>query len=320
MKLRQLHYFHEVIKQDFNVSAAAKALYTSQPGISRQLQELADELGVDLFRYQGKRLIGLTEPGREIAAIADKVLQDVARIRQVADAHAVGQRGGLVVVATRHAAEHRLHDAMIRFRERMPALPVRISEEDPVTASTMLRTGDAHVGVLSEPPERHPDLVYFPIEQWRLLLVVPQDHDLCRQRDITLELLAGCTICSYERRATSRHVIDEAFRRRELEPAIPFALGSSATILQYVESGAGIGIIGESAFDPASYPTLKGLDVKHLFRPLTTDIVLLRKATPPTHVYEFMRILDPSLTQTLIEEAKKGPGPLDKRSGSPVGK
>jgi len=306
VKLRQLLYFHEVIKQDFNISAAAKALYTSQPGMSRQLQDLAEELGVDLFRYQGKRLVGLTEPGQEIADLAANVLRDVKQIRQVADAHVAGQRGGLLVVATRHVAGNRLREAMIGLRRQLPSLAVRVCEEDPVTATRMLMAGDADLGVLSEPPERHPDLLYFPLEEWRLILVAPHEHAICGRPEVRLEDLADEPLCSYERTATSRRIIDEAFASLGLEPPVSFALSSSAMILEYVASGAGIGIVGESAFDPASHPGLCGIDAAHLFRPLTTDIVLPRKAKLHHFLYRFVRLLAPSVTRATIEEARQG--------------
>jgi len=304
VKLRQLVYFHEVIRQDFNISAAAKALFTSQPGMSRQLQDLAEELGVDLFRYQGKRLVGLTEPGQEIADLAANVLRDVKRIRQVADAHVAGQRGGLLIVATRHVADNRLRQAMIALRRRLPTLTVRVCEEDPIAATNMLIAGEADLGVLSEPPERRPELLYLPVEEWRLILVAPQDHDICQRPEVRLEDLAAEPLCSYERTATSRQIIDEAFRGHGIDSPVTFALSSSAMILEYVENGAGIGVIGESAFDASAHPTLRQVAATHLFRPLTTDVVLPRKAKLHHFIYRFVRLLAPSITRAMIEEAR----------------
>ncbi|MBK1701751.1 LysR substrate-binding domain-containing protein [Thiococcus pfennigii] len=301
MKLRQLVYFNQVIQQDFNVSAAAKALHTSQPGVSRQLQYLADELGVDLFEHQGKRLVGLTAPGREIAELVADILCRVQRISEVAGVHAAGQRGDLIVVASRHAAGRHLHEAIIRFHDERPALGVRVSEEDPLQALAMVTNGEADLGVLTEPTERHADLICIPIEEWRLVLVAPRDHPLCWLGAITLEALAGHPLCTYERTAASRRVIDEAFRREGLSAPIAFALGSSDLILQYVERGAGAGIIGESAFDASEHPNLVGLDVSHLFRPLTTNVVLRRSPHPSDQVCRFVRLLAPSFDATRLD-------------------
>lgn len=303
VKLRQLVYFHEVIQQDFNISAAAKALFTSQPGVSRQLHDLADELGVDLFRHQGKRLTGLTDSGREIAVLAATIIHDVNRIDEVADAHVAGKRGGLVIVASRHAASSFLRDAMVRFQDESPALKVRVFEEEPCNAFTMLRTGDADVGILSEPSDRDPDLLYFPIETWRLLLVVPQDHPLANGTDVTLKMLEHYPLCCYERTSSSRQIVEDAFRKIGIETAITHALGSSAMILQYVESGIGIGIVGEASFVPENHPNLRGIDIEHLFRSMTTDLVLPRKSRLPRSVYAFLNVLAPALDRTMIETA-----------------
>lgn len=304
LKLRQLVYFNAVVRHGFNISEAAKALFTSQPNVSRQLQELAEELGVDLFQHQGKRLTGLTNAGREIDELVADVLHDIERIRDVADAHATGQRGDLVVVATRHVAATRLHTAIIRFRNEMPALEVRICEEEPRYAVKMLRSGEAHLGILAELAERHADLMYLPIDEWRLTLVAPEDHAICAADQVTLETLASYSLCAYERTAISRQVVDEAFRDAGIDDPIAFSLGSSETILQYVTEGAGIGLVGEAAFDPARHPGLRKIDISHLFRSMTTDIVLPRHTRPPRYIYRFLRTLDLSLDTRIIEEVQ----------------
>lgn len=303
MKLRRLVYFNEVIDQDFNISAAAQALFTSQPGVSRQLQALADELGVDLFTHHGKRLIGLTEPGQEIAVLVARVIRDVQRIEEVADTHANAKRGGLVVVATRHAASHRLRDAMMLFCEAMPALRVRVLEEEPRSAAAMLRAGDADIGILSESPERDPELLYFPIETWRLLLVVPKDHPLNGGTEVSLETLGRYPICCYERTANSRQIVDAAFRAAGMDAPIAHALGNSAMILKYVERGIGVGIVGEASFDPESHPKLRGIGVEYLFRSMTTDVVLPRKTRLRKSVCGFLDVLAPDLSCVMIANA-----------------
>jgi DNA-binding transcriptional LysR family regulator len=303
VKLRQLVYFNEVIDQDFNISAAAQALFTSQPGVSRQLQALADELGVDLFTHHGKRLVGLTEPGQEIAVLVARVIRDVQRIEEVADSHVNAERGGLVVVATRHAASNRLRDTLMRFCETMPALKVRVFEEEPGSASAMLRAGSADIGILSESPERDPELLYFPIETWRLLLVVPKDHALNRGTEVSLETIARYQICSYERTAHSRRIVEDAFRVAGMTAPIAHALGSSAPILQYVERGIGIGIVGEASFEQESHPNLRGIDVDHLFRSMTTDVVLPRKSRLRKSVCGFLDVLAPDLSCVMIANA-----------------
>lgn len=309
MKLRQLAYFHEVIRQDFNISLAAKALFTSQPGVSRQLQALAAELGVELFRYRGKRLIGLTPAGAEIAALAESMIRDASRIKEIAHGYSAGEQGVLTIVATRHAAATRLQEAMVQNQTAVPPLRVRVCEEEPGLAVAKLRSGEASLGVLTEPPERHPDLLYFPIEQWSLLLVVPRDHPIAGLPQATFEALARYPCCSYEDSARSRQVLEEAFRVAGLASPVVFSLGSSEKILDYVEAGVGTGILGATAFAPERHPNLLAMDVGHLFRPLVTDLVLPRRARLSKEAFRLVRYLDPTLTWERIEEARLGQDP-----------
>ncbi|EGV16392.1 LysR substrate-binding domain-containing protein [Thiocapsa marina] len=303
MKLRQLEYFHEVIEQDFNISAAAKRLYTSQPGVSRQLIELADELGVELFLHEGKRLVGLTRAGMEIAEIAARMLIDVRRIHEIGRSLATDRHDCLKVVANRHAAHNLLHHAMVDFREMMPGIEVDVSEENTLQATAMLRIGQADLGLLAEAPDQDPDLLYFPIEEWRLLLVVPREHPLAGLPTVGLEDLAHYSVGSYDNAAQSRFVIDEAFAGAGLHSPVNISFASSHMILQFVNSKIGIAIVAESAFSADDYPELLGLDVTHLFRPLTTDLVLPRRTSPPRDVFNFLSILAPQITPTTIGEA-----------------
>jgi DNA-binding transcriptional LysR family regulator len=303
LKIRQLEYFREVIEQDFNISAAAKTLHTSQPAVSRQLIDLADELGVELFLHEGKRLVGLTPAGMEIAEIVERVLIGVRRMHEIGQSRARDRHDRLKVVANRHAAHHLLHHAVVDFRDMMPDVDVTVSEENTIEATAMLRIGQADLGLLAEAPSQDPDLLYFPIEEWRLLLVVPRDHPLRRMATIGLGDLAQYSVCSYDSAAQSRFVIDQAFAQAGLACPVNISFASSHMILQFVNSKIGIAIVAESAFSDVEYPALVGLDVTHLFRPLTTDLVLPRRASPPRHVFNFLSVLAPQITPTTIGDA-----------------
>lgn len=295
MKLRQLVYLQEVVQQSFNVSNAANALFTSQSGVSRQLQDLAEELGVELFRRQGKRLIGLTTAGEEIVAVAAEVLRATQRIKKIADTHRDGQRWELMIVATRHALAARLHDAIVRCRQELPALQVQVTQEDPSKAYAMLRAGDADLGFVSEPVKPLTDLAYFPLAEWQLLLVVPQGHPLGTLPQVTLEAIAGYPCCSFERASLSRQVLDQTFESAGLKSPIAFSLTSTASILQYVETGVGLGFVGEVSFMGAYHPNLQPIDVGHLFRSLTSGVVLPRNHPLSDPVRSFVQILAPHL-------------------------
>ncbi|WP_295451032.1 LysR substrate-binding domain-containing protein [uncultured Thiodictyon sp.] len=309
MKLRQLVYLNEVVHQDCNISAAAKALYTSQPGISRQLQDLGAELGLEIFQRQGKRLIGLTQPGLEIAAVAAQVMANIKHIRKIAAAHGSGQSSRLVVVASRYAVATRVHDAVVRCRTELPGLHFQISEEEPGAATAMLRCGEADLGVFVESATRYPDLAYFPLEEWRLILVIPRDHPIGALPRVTLKALAGYPCCSYNRSARTRQVLDEAFASARLESPITVSLGSSAEILNYVATGIGIGLVGEAAFDPAHYPDLRPVDLGHLIRPLTTNLGLRHAALQSQAVRAFVQVIDPTLSLDRPEPAQGSAAP-----------
>lgn len=295
MKLRQLIYFHEVIAHSFNVSAAANSLFTSQSGISRQLQELNNELGVDLFRHHGKRLIGLTSVGEEIAVVVADIIRDVQRIKKIVDDYHDGECGELLIVATRHALAAKLHAAIVRCRKELPALRLRINQEEPEIAFAMLQEGRADLGFVSEPPESYADLAYFPLSVWKIILVIPKDHPIGHLPVVNLDAFVGYTCCSFERSARSRQVIDEAFESAGLRSPITFSLASSADILQYVQDGVAIGFIGETSFMPDFHPNLRSIDVSHLFRSLTSGLVVSHKTQCFNVVRSFVQLIDPDL-------------------------
>ncbi len=295
MKLRQLVYLHEVVQQSFNISAAANSLFTSQSGVSRQLQELSQELGVELFTHHGRRLLGLTEVGKEIAEATGEALRITKRIKQIADTHRLGESGALRIVASRHAMASNLHQAIVRCRQELPGLQVEISQEEPTVALELLRGGRADLGLLTEPTEPLQDLVYCPLAEWRLQLVVPVGHPCTELPDLSLKALATYPCCSFERSARTRQIIDETFERAGVKSPIAFSLDSTPSILDYVQSGLAIGFVVEDSFQLAHYPGLQILDVHHLFHPLTTGIVLPRKVRITHGLRNFVSHLAPHL-------------------------
>ena len=295
MKLRQLIYFHEVIAHSFNVSAAANTLFTSQSGISRQLHELNNELGVELFRHHGKRLIGLTSVGEEIAVVVADIIRDVQRIKKIVDDDRNGECSELLIVSTRHAFGVELRAAIVRCRKECPSLCLRIDQEEPEIAYAMLRTGRSDLGFVLEPPENYADLAYFPLADWKINLVIPKDHPIGHLPVVNLDALVGYTCCACERTARSRQVIDEAFESAGLKSPIAFSMADSVDILQYVEEGVAIGLVGAASFIPDRYPSLRSIDVSHLFRSLTSGLVVSHKTRCLHLVQSFVQLIDPDL-------------------------
>ncbi|MCF7984023.1 MAG: LysR family transcriptional regulator [Thiohalocapsa sp.] len=295
-----------MIEEGFSVSAAANALYTSQSGVSKQLIALADELGVDLFRHEGKRLVGLTEPGERIAPIASRILLDAQRIRDIAGRHAQLQTAQLAIAASRHAATHLLHDAMIRFRAIAPDMRLRVSEEEPGRALALVASGDMDIGIVPGPARGDANLAYFPIEHWLLAAVVPEGHPLLAAEPVTLRELAEWPICCYERGSASRQVVDDAFRRQGLPSPVSFELASSNRILDYVATGAGVGIVARMAFELTDHRCLRALDIGDVLPRLTTSAVLRRGLPVRTPVCDFLAELIPDLDRETVERALQG--------------
>jgi len=291
MTLRQLLFFHEVVRHGLNVSDAAEALYTAQSGVSKQLHALRDELGVELFRREGKRLIGLTDAGREVEAIAARMLRDAEAIRDIGRAAQKEAAARLTIVSTRYAASTKVRNAVLQFQRQQPRITLRVLEEAPEDACRMVVSGEVQLGVVPEAHVAGKQLRAMLLERWQLAVIVPGGHWLLEQSELTLELLAECPIGCYERSAASRRQVDAAFIQAGLLPPIVFELASSNDILEYVASGACVGILAESAFDASLHPGLRRLPAEHLFPPLTTSIVVSRHGTPSRPASDFIDLL-----------------------------
>jgi len=289
--LRQLLFFDQVVRHQLNVTAAAEALYTAQSGVSKQLRALADELGVELFRREGNRLVGLTEAGQRIHTLAERMLRDAETIRGIGRGARQDDKSRLRVVATRHAASTRVRNAVLEFQRQQPKIALHVSEEDPDVACRMTLSGEAQLGVVPESHAIDKQLQAIPLERWLLAVVVPAGHWLLAESEITLEMLAECPVGCYEHGAASRQQVDAAFEQAGLISPVVFELVSSDKILEYVESGACIGIVAESAFASEQRPALRRLEAGHLFPALTTSIIVRRSGAPSLPASDFIALL-----------------------------
>ncbi len=307
MTLRQLRYFRELIRQDMNVSAAAESLHVSQPSVSRQLHELADELGVELFLHSGKRLTGLTEAGRQIAEIVGEILYSIGKIHSVAANARKQTSGTLVIAATQYASNNSLAEILPRFCREQPEVEIVVQVDEPGAILSLVKSGEADAGIIPEPPQPHGYLAYFPIGEWRLTLVVPHDHELVDRQPLSMLDLAEFTISTYPPGSASRDMLEYTFRTHQLLPDMAYSLGSSVLILKQVESGIGVGIVAESAFTPEAHPGLRALDIDHLFAPMRTSVILRRKAHLRDYVYHFLALLLPDRDRAAIDREKDRP-------------
>jgi LysR family cys regulon transcriptional activator len=308
MNIQQLRYLHEIARRGLNVSAAAAALYTSQPGVSRQVRLLEEELGITVFERSGKRLTGITEPGRQVLAIVARILEDVGNLKRVGEDYA-GEASGTLDVATTHTqARYVLPPVVKRFMERYPRVRLRLHQGNPQQVADWVGDGTADIGIATESLEGQPGLVTLPCYQWSHLVVVPRGHPLLERKGITLAMLAEWPLITYDPTFTGRTKIDRAFERAGVAPNIVLTAVDSDVIKTYVELGLGIGIIAEMAFDPARDTALATLAAGHLFSSNTTRLAIRRTAWLRRFDFAFIELFAPRLSENIVRATLKGGG------------
>jgi LysR family cys regulon transcriptional activator len=303
MKLNQLRYISEVAHRGLNVSAAAEALYTSQPGVSKQIRMLEDELGVRIFGRSGKHLTHVTDAGKEILAVAERILGDVNNITAIAQEHVDESRGSLAIATTHTQARHALPPVVTAFRRRFPNVSLHMHQGTPMQIAEMAARGSVDFAIATEAIELFEDLVMMPCYRWNRSIIVPWDHPLTEAVPLTLEAVARYPIVTYVFGFTGRSKLDKAFASVGLKPNVVFTATDSEVIKTYVQLGLGVGIMATMAFDPAHDQGLTALDASHLFEPSVTNIGFRRGAYLRGYMYEFMETFAPHLTESVIQRA-----------------
>lgn len=306
MKLQQLRYLSEVARRDLSVSAAAEALHTSQPGISRQVKDLEGELGVEIFVRHGKRLVGITEPGRAVLTIAERMLAEAANLKR-AGAEFANDRTGTLTIATTHTqARYALPRAVAALKHRYPDVQLILHQGNPTQICEMVLRGEADFAIATEQIAEYPELVSLPCYQWNRCVVVPPRHALARQGAITLEEIARYPIITYDFAFANRSLVEKAFAQRGLEPKVVLTALDADVIKTYVALGLGVGIMAKMAFDAKRDRGLKALDVAHLFESSTTRLGVKRGAYLRRYAYEFIELFAPHLPRAIVEPAVHG--------------
>jgi LysR family transcriptional regulator, cys regulon transcriptional activator len=308
MKLQQLRYLCEVARRGLNLSDAAAALYTSQPGISKQIRLLEDELGVDILVRNGKRVVGVTEPGRLILAIAERILKDTENLRQVGREFAAEDSGALSIATTHTQARYALPPVVQRFIQRYPKVRLSLREGSPQQISELMQSGAADIAIITEGYELYEDLVMLPCSQWNRCVITPLKHPLLKERQLTLDLIAQYPIITYDFAFSAGSPIKRAFDARGIKPGVALTAIDADVIKAYVELGLGIGILAKMAFDPARDFGLRLIDASHLFEPSTTHIGVPRNAYLRGYVFDFIELFAPQLTRRVIEATLRGEG------------
>lgn len=303
MKLQQLRYIWEVAHHDLNVSATAQSLYTSQPGISKQIRLLEDELGVEIFARSGKHLTHVTPAGEDILKAAEEVLFKVKSIRQVAEEYADEKKGSLSIATTHTQARYALPGPIRTFIDRYPDVSLHMHQGTPMQISQMAADGTVDFAIATEALELFSNLVMMPCYRWNRCILVPKGHPLTRIETLTLEEVAEHPIVTYVFGFTGRSKLDEAFVEQGLVPRVVFTAADSDVIKTYVRLGLGIGIVAGMAHDAQADDDLVALDASHLFASSITRIGCRKDTFLRGYMYEFIAEFAPHLTREMVEAA-----------------
>lgn len=303
MKLQQLRYIWEVAHHDLNVSATAQSLYTSQPGISKQIRLLEDELGVEVFARSGKHLTRVTPAGETIIEKAGEILRKVESIKQVAQEFSNEKKGSLSVATTHTQARYALPPVIESFIEQYPEVSLHMHQGTPIQIAEMAADGAVDFAIATEGLELFGDLVMMPCYKWNRCIVVPKDHPLAQIETISLEDVANFPIVTYVFGFTGRSKLDEAFMHHGLAPKVVFTATDADVIKTYVRLGLGIGIIAQMAYDKELDENLVAIDASHLFESSTTMIGCRRGTFLRGYMFDFVELFAPHLSKRIVEEA-----------------
>lgn len=302
MNFQQLRSVREAARRGYNLTEVANALFTSQPGVSRQIRELEEELGIDIFERSGKRLTGLTDPGKEVLHIVERLLLEAENLQRAGETYSGKTTGTLSIAATHTQTRYVLPRAVQHFRTAFPDVRIALQQSAPEHIAEWVMSGKADIGIATEGLSRFEGLVSFPCYEWHHVIVVPNDHPLLKAKSVTLEHLADHPLITYDVGFTGRSHIDEAFSTQGLAPDIVLTAMDSDVIQQYVSLGLGVGIVASMAVDylPAN---LHAISANHLFAPNVTRVAVRRGAFMREYAIDFIQQLAPKLKLGELAEA-----------------
>jgi LysR family cys regulon transcriptional activator len=308
MNLQQLRYVREVARRGLNVSGAAEALYTSQPGVSKQIRLLEEELGVRIFVRRGKRIVGVTDPGREVLVIAERLLRDLDNLKQVGAEFGTDAAGSLVIATTHTQARYVLPRMIPEFVRRFPGVRLSLHQGSPTQICEQVLAGEADIAIATEAIEHYEDLVMLPCYQWNRCVIAPPGHPVFEVQPLTLEAIARQPIVTYDFAFAGRSQINKAFAARGLEPRVVLTAIDADIIKTYVGLGLGVGIVAAMAYDENADRDLRSADASHLFEWATTRIGIRRGAYLRGYVYAFIELFAPHLGRKAVDAALRGGG------------
>lgn len=302
MNLRQLRYLTELARHRLNVTATAASLYTSQPGISKQIRLLEQELGVEIFERSGKHLSRITPAGEAIIKMANRALIEIDGIREAARDVSDPGAGSLSIATTHTQARYALPRVVQTFIRRYPRVVLQMHQGNPGQIVAMAADGTVDLAILTEPLAHADELVMMPCYRWNRAIVTPCDHPLRDENPLTLEAVAEYPLLTYVFGFTGRSQLDVAFRRRGLIPNVVFTATDADVVKTYVRVGLGVGIIAKMAYDARMDADLCALGASHLFEPSVTKIGFRRGLVLRRYLFDFIELFAPHLTYEVVEK------------------
>lgn len=310
MNLHQFRFVQEAVRRDLNLTEAAKALHTSQPGVSKAIIELEDELGIEIFARHGKRLKRVTEPGQLVLKSIEIILREVGNLKRIGEQHCQGDSGTLSIATTHTQARYFLPEPVAKLRQNFPKVNISLHQGSPEQVARMVIDEVAEIGIATESLANHDELVTLPCYEWQHVLVLPTGHPLASKEHITLEDLAKEPLVTYHPSYSGRTRIDRAFATRKLEPRIALEAIDSDVIKTYVRLGLGIGIAAElSVRDVLEEGSTSALVIKpagHLFGQNVARVAFKRGAYLRQYIYQFAELLSNRLDRNLVARAMTG--------------
>lgn len=305
MKFNQLRYLHEVAKQGLNVSLAAEALHTSQPGVSKQIQLLEEELKLQVFQRNGKRLVGVTEPGKVVLELAERVMHQMENIKRVGDEFAQEETGTITIATTHTQARYRLPAAVKAFMDQYPKVKLAIHQGNPTQVAEQVASGEADIGIATEAISNYEKILCLPAYQWNRCLVMPHDHELVNADPLTLEKITRHPLITYDFAFTGSSLVNRVFNAVGLQPNVVLTAIDADVIKTYVSLGLGVGLLAKMAYDPERDSNLVMRDVSHLFPPSTTYVGIRRDSYLRGYMYAFIQLLAPHFDQKAVNQQLK---------------
>ncbi|MES2039058.1 MAG: CysB family HTH-type transcriptional regulator [Pseudomonadota bacterium] len=306
MNLHQLRFLREAVRQNFNLTEAAKALFTSQPGVSKAIIELEEELGVDIFTRHGKRIRGLTEPGRAVLKSVELIMQEIDGLKRIGKEFAAQDSGSFTIATTHTQARYALPRVVQAFMQKYPKVRLSLLQGNPKQIAEMVMRDQADIAIATEAIAGFDGLISLPCYQWEHVVVVPVEHPLLKLKNVSLEEIANYSLITYDAAFAGRSKIDHAFQIRNLKPDILLEAIDADVIKTYVELGMGVGIIAGMAFDAERDKNLRAIPVGQLFGMNVSRVAIKQGAYLRSYIYTFIELLNPTLNRKMIDNAMQG--------------